>query len=644
MASSSHSVVTESVISFLQNVPPFEFLPSAELATVARTMSLEYFPKDSTILSAGNPASEALYIVQKGAVKLAIRTQVGKELIIDMRSEGEFFGLLSFLGRDIARLDVTAVEDTLCYAISSQDMQKLMSRHRDVSDYLLRTSVTRYVDRSLNELRSQTNLMGSSERLLYALSVRDVAKVSPLLCPGDTSIRDVAKLMSQRRSSSVFVIDENKNAVGIVTDRDLAEKVVARGMSPDLPVTKLMTSPVIAVDEGDPVFNVLLTMLGRNIHHVLVTSGGFPKGILTSHDLMLLQGKSPLNVVEHIDQQQTLEGLANAHKRVSDLLPLLLREGAKASHVTRVIAEMNDRLLARILNLAEEKLGPPPVSYCWVVLGSEGRREQTFKTDQDNAIIYADVEPTNKDSVSAYFADFASFIESALQACGYPPCPGNYMATNSRWRQPLSTWQGYFDQWISGAETHDTEDALIFFDMRPIAGDLSLFRSLSAHVQPRVKEAAFFKSILAYISTQHKPPLGFFRTFVLERSGEHKSTLDVKLYGTGPIVNAARLFAIDVGVEASNTAERLRAIKALAYADPPLIDDLCEAFEFLTMLRIEHQLRQVREAKSPDNYIAPDTLTTLQKSLLKESFHSIARAQSFIEDRFRSAVWAQLGR
>jgi CBS domain-containing protein len=603
-------------------------------------MTLEFFPKDTVIISAGHPASESLYVVHKGGVKLALRSQVGKQLVLDMRSEGEIFGLLSLMSRDLARLDVTAIEDTLCYRIPAEHIQRLISSNADVANYLLRTSVTRYMDRSLQELRTQTGLMGDTERLLYSLSVSDVPGAPALVCKQDTTIREAAQMLASSKATCVFVVDAAGAAVGIVTDRDFAEKVVAQALSLELRVNDIMSKPVVAVEASDRLFMALLAMVSRNIHHVLVTQQGRPVGVLTAHDLMVLQGKSPLNVVRFVESQTKLQDLAAAQTRINGLLPLLLREGAKASHVTRVVAEINDRLIVKILQFAEAKLGPAPVPYCWVVLGSEGRREQTFKTDQDNALIFAD---SADDAARDYFTQLAAFVQGALSTCGYPPCPGNYMASNPRWRQPLAQWINYFREWTSGAALHDTEDALLFFDMRPVAGDFSLFQTLSSSTGEFLKDAGMFKSVLAAISTTHKPPLGFFRNLVLERTGEHKNQLDLKLFGTGPIVNAARIFAIDAGVTLTNTADRLTALPA-PERDPAIFQDLQEAFEFFTLLRLERQLHQVRDGEVLSNHIAPDSLTQLQRSLLKESFRTAVRAQALIEERFRTAIWYQLGR
>ncbi len=482
-------------------------------------MTLEYFPKDDTIISAGHPASEVLYIVHKGAVQLTLRTRVGKQLAFDLRGEGEIFGLLSLMGRDIARFDVIAVEDALCYSIPGTVIQKIASRYSEFSEYLVRISITRYLDRSLKELKDQTNLMGDTERLLYSLAVKDVVSAPVVVCTRETSIREAARLVSNARATCLAVVDPGGYAVGVVTDRDFTRRVLARGISLDLPVTSIMSTPVVSVESTARLFQALLAMISKDIQHVVITEERLPKAVLSSHDLMLLQGKSPLTVSRHLKDQKSVEGLADAQKKIMELLPLLLREGARMSHITRVVSEINDGLMTKILEFAEAELGPPPLPYCWVVLGSKGRREQTFKTDQDNALIYADPEEGNAGTAQEYFEHLALYVRNALASCGYPPCPGDYMASNPRWRQPLSAWKRYFQAWIAQADLHSVEDALIFFDMRPVGGDVALFQALAAFIHENLKNASFFKSVFAKISIDRRPPIGFFRTFVVDRSG-----------------------------------------------------------------------------------------------------------------------------
>ncbi len=636
------SLLTGVVVRFLKTVAPFHFLPEFELEAVARKVSLEYFPKDTVILAAGGKSSELLYVVHKGGVRLTAPTDAVEPAVLDLRGEGEIFGLLSLLGGDHARLDVTAIEDTLCYSIPAEEVRRLISAYSDFSAYLLRTSVTRYVDSSLSEVRARTRLLDQGELLLYSVPVSEAAMRAAVVCTAQASVQQAAQRMTAGGATCIFVLDDNR-PVGIVTEKDFAEKVVARNLSTDAPVTLIMSSPVISVDTQGRVFEVLILMLGHDIHHVLVTSGNEVKGVITYHDLMLLQSKSPLSIARHLEQQKTLDDLVVAHPAVNRVIPLLLREGARASHITRVLSEINDRVAARILELAETHVGPPPVPYCWTTFGSEGRREQTFKTDQDNGLIYADDVDENPLLVQQYFAELARFGIDALLRCGYPRCTGDYMATNPRWRQPLTQWRSYYDAWIAEPTLRSTESALILLDIRAVAGSKPIVAQMREYVHAQAAHAGFFKSILAYLSLQQKPPLGFFHNIVVERGGEHKDELDLKMFGTLPIVNAARLFALDAGIEHTSTFDRIQALEQSDFLQQAALwRDLTESFEFLMMVRLQRQLAQMEANQPLSNHVDPASLSNLQKQMLKEVFHTIARVQALVDSRFRSAVWSQL--
>ena len=638
-----NSPVTDAVVVFLKRIPMFQALPREELHAITGAMSLEYFPKGQVILTAGSRASDYLYIIQKGGVKLTVSTEAGSEVILDMRAEGELFGLLSMVGGDVTRLDVKALEDTLCYTLPSDQVKNLLARHPEISAYLLRTSLTRYIDRSLSEIRERTHLLAEGERLLYSLTVEDVAQQRSVMCAPDISVQDAARRMAQSGSTCIFVEDEKGQAVGVVTDNDLTNKVIANGLPLTTPVANIMSGPVLSVECRQSVFLALLSMLSNDIHHLLVTRDGRAESVISNHDLLLLQGKSPLTVVRHIESQQTLDELVSAQVHSAELIPLLMLEGAKASHITQVIAEINDRVVSKILQLAEKEMGPPPVPYCWITLGSEGRREQTFKTDQDNGLIYSDVTGEGRGEAELYFTGLAKYAEAALVRCGFPRCEGGYMASNPRWRQPLQVWKDYFRTWITDPEKNSAGDALIFFDMRPVAGEFTLHGSLAQHVRELLSKAEFFKSIFAYVSMDHKPPMGFFRTIVVQRSGDHKHTFDLKLNGVGPITNAARMFAIDAGIESTNTFDRLLSLEAAGYGEPGLWKELQEALEFLLLFRLEHQLQQTKDGRPINDHVDPAGLSPLHRALLKESFHVSARAQSLIKSKFESWVWAQLG-
>jgi CBS domain-containing protein len=636
------SLVTQSVTGFLKDVPPFVLLPAEELRALARHVSLDFFPRGAVILKAGGDPSESLYVIHKGAVRLTLTGDSGDNVLLDVRGEGDIFGVLSLMGGDIARFDVTAMEDTLAYSIPGERVRELTQRFPEVAAWVVRTSISRYVDRALVELRTRSQPTGGGEQLLYSVTAGEIATAGPVLCGEETSIQAVAEMMRQAKAGCAIVTNGDRRAVGIVTETDLAGKVVAEARSTADPVASIMTAPVVSIRDSEPTFQAMMHMLSRNIHHVLVTHDGLPSAVLTTHDLMLLQGRSPLVLSRDIDRQTTVEGVAAAQERILALIPLLIREGAKATHIGHVIAEINDHVVHKLVKIAEEKVGPPPCPYCWITLGSEGRREQTFKTDQDNGLIHADVPDEQRPSVYEYFRVLAKTASEYMARCGYPPCHGGYTAANARWRQPVDMWRSYFSEWITDPEQHTALHGLIFFDMRPVYGDFSLFEQVRAYVNTLLASAGFFKSILAYVSILHKPPLTLLRNFIVERNGEHKDSLDVKMHGTAPIVNLARLFAVDARIQETGTVERLTALREAGYAEAAMLNDLLEAGEFLMMLQLQHQVEQARAGVAVSNYVNPESLSHLQRALLKEAFQSIARAQAFAEARFKTAVWAQL--
>ena len=308
-------------------------------------------------------------------------------------------------------------------------------------------------------------------------------------------------------------------------------------------------------------FDVLLHMMTTGIHHLAVERRGQLIGVVTSHDIMLLQGHSPYYLFKEIRGQQKISGLYELAKKIPEVIRGLIKEGAKAGNITQMIAILNDHILERMLTLLEEELGPPPVAYCWLLMGSEGRREQTFKTDQDNAILYAD--PKNdkeKKTAESYFKTFAEKAIGHLVNCGYPLCPGEIMATNPKWYQPLSVWKRYFTRWITLPDPQELLHATIFFDFRSGFGEHSLARELRQHLNSEATKQDIFLFHLARQCLSTPIPLSFFKNFIVDKDGEHKHRLDIKQKGLTPFVNFARVLSLKHGISETNTLARLKAL------------------------------------------------------------------------------------
>lgn len=634
------NMIMEDVVAFLKKVPPFQFLDDADIQAVARNLSLEFYPKDMVVLKQDGPPSDALRIIKKGGVKVSMVSEDGGEVVIDYRCEGDTFGFLSLVGKDRVRSNITAVEDTICYLLGKEMLLKLLDSHLSFTEYFLKSHITKYIDRTYSEMQDKSMFYGGSDRLLFTTRVEDMAIKGVVSTREETPIREAAQIMSENRISSLVIMDRNDLPSGIVTDRDLREKVVAKGRNAQEPVKNIMSTTLIRVDARDYCFEVVLKMLKYNIHHILVIRDGKLTGVVTNHDLMMLQGTSPLSLTKDIESQQTIEGLIPVSKKINNIVGLLLKEGAKANNITKVITEINDRLVRKVVEFAERKLGKPPLAYSWVVFGSEGRKEQTFKTDQDNAIIYADPETeAAAEAARLYFTAFAEYMRDSLLQCGFPPCPANYMAANPQWRQPLKTWKKYFSTWIATPTPDAVLNSVTFFDFRSMAGDSTLAEQLRDYLNSQLKDQKVFLGFLANMAIKNTPPIGFFKSFVVEKDGEHKDELNLKVKGIAPLVDIMRLFALEKGIRETSTLERIETLRSRHTIVEEYADDLEQAFEFITLLRIHHQYAQISSGQEPDNFINPNKLSNLEKRSIKEAFQLISTVQDMIIERYKSLIW-----
>jgi CBS domain-containing protein len=453
----------------------------------------------------------------------------------------------------------------------------------------------------------------------------------------DTTIQQAAKTMAGFRIGSLLIHEpgNEEEIVGVITDRDLRNKVLAHGLDYNQPVSAIMSSPVATVLSQSVCFDALLRMMSTGIHHLAVERKGRIIGVVTSHDIMLLQGNSPYSLFKEIGKQREIRGLYPLSQKIPEMIRNLIKEGAKAGNIARMISILNDHILDRLLTLLENEMGVPPVDYCWLLMGSEGRREQTFKTDQDNAIIYADpVDEDQRRRAEAYFAEFARRAIDHLVNCGYPLCPGEIMATNPKWCQPVSVWKQYFSRWVATPDPQELLLVTIFFDFRPGFGKFSLAGELREHLNELTGQQELYVLHLARECMASRAPLSFFKNFIVEKDGEHKNKLDIKHQGLTPFVNFARVLALKNRIKETNTLARLKVLAKEGYISEELWVTSCEAYEMQMQLRLIHQLNQIEEGIIPDNHIDPAGLSDLEKRMLRDSFAVIERLQGVLKTIF----------
>lgn len=477
------------------------------------------------------------------------------------------------------------------------------------------------------------------------LQVRALLTRPPATCRTSDTIGAASRLMTAQRTSAVLVLDAEGQPAGIVTDSDLRQRVVAVGRAPLDSVVAIMTAPLVTISPEAFVFEALLAMTRHNIHHLPVVEGGRPIGILSGEDLVLAEAATPLQVARAIESRTSIAELAAVVPDLNRTTRHLFQQGLSGYEMGRLVSEVNDLLVRRAIALVEEELavegrGEPPVPYCWLVLGSEGRREQTLRTDQDNALVYADSSGGTERMAEQYFAILSERVIQALIQLGYPPCPGGSMASNPKWRRPVSDWRGYFADWARDPTPDNLVYSSIYFDFRPLHGEARLADALREEIRTQAKTWRSFPRYLAKVAVSLAPPLNVLGRFVLQKRDDRRG-VNVKLGGMLPLTNGLRAFAIDLGLEETNTLERLEAARRVSDCfTHEETADVRQAYETLFRVRLRHQLAQIDAGAQPDNLVDPRRLGTADQRDLKEAFRVVRRLQGKLEDRYLTQALA----
>ncbi|TSE36471.1 putative nucleotidyltransferase substrate binding domain-containing protein [Tepidimonas charontis] len=466
---------------------------------------------------------------------------------------------------------------------------------------------------------------------LATLPVRALLRRAPVTVAPDTPIHTAARLMRDERVSSLLVVHENR-LIGLVTDRDLRNRVLAAGLDPQSAVVDVATTVVQTVDVGDHAFDALLLMARLNVHHVPVLDDGRVVGIITATDLQQQQSNSAVNLAGAIYAQESLEDLVQVSARIGELQRQLAAAGTPAHAAGRLVSAMTDALTSRLLQLGEARFGPPPVPYAWVAAGSQARNEQTAKSDQDNCLVLDDAyDPATH---GAYFERLARWVCDGLNACGYVYCPGEMMAMTDAWRQPLARWRAYFRQWIEEPQPKALMLTCVFFDQRFVHGERSLLDALRAEVLQRTPGQRIFLAHMVSNALTHQPPLGWLGGIHTIRSGKHEGTIDLKHSGIVPIIDLARVYALAGGLLAVSTRERLAGAAHSGEITAERTRDLIDALDFLADLRIQHQARLLAEGRAADNYLHLHELSELERRHLKDAFTVVKELQGVLERRY----------
>ena len=628
------AVEIQDIRTFIAAHEPFEHLTDSVLDNLCSNVEVSYFRAQSQILDLGDPI-DALYLIRSGAVEVTRRTG---ELYNRLES-GQIFGQLGILMNGHVRYPAKAIEDTLIYLIPAKLFLQLCEQFAEFGDFF-----------EVNEHSTikQNLLNQADDNDMTTVRVCDIIQREPVYLNADQSIHECAKHMSEQRVSSVIVFDQNTEdlqsgddenqirhsnvPVGIVTDRDLRKRVLAQALPLDTPIREIMSTDLISISYDAYLYEAMLIMMRQNVHHLPLLRRDQLKGVVALSDVVRHESQNSLMLARGIASQSSVDGLQELSQQIGPVMVRMQKEGANSHMIGTAMSVIGRAFKLRLVQLAEEQLGPPPIPYCFLALGSMAREEQLLVTDQDNALILS--PDYDEAEHGQYFKKLSEFVCDGLALCGYSYCDGGIMASNPKWRLTLQDWKKQFAQWIEQPDPHALLNASIFFDLAGVAGKTVWAEQLSRFIVNKAKNNRGFLAALARNALNRTPPLGFFKDFVLEKDGKQRYSINLKRRGSAPMVDVIRVHALAEGSLAQNSFDRLDDI-----ADSPLLpsgkkDELSDALEYISAVRIRQQALAFESGDDVTNSVEPETLSSKERRALKEAFQVLSSAQKFLRYRY----------
>ena len=631
------NTISHRVADFLKNYPPFNMLPLQVLEDISLEIHIEYLEKDQLIFQEEDLPHTHFYVVHKGAV--ALSKAPGKE-IVDLCDEGDIFGLRPLMAQENYKMTAITYEESILYAVPIGVFKPYVLKNKAIGTFLLESfaSNTRnpYAKNHRGRLYGEA-LDQADADLVPLLDVQQVRRSKNIICcEPHTPIKDIAQTMRTHKIGAVLVLDK-KLPLGIITDKDLRNKIATGDFSVQDEASKIMSSPVITYPESLSVTQAQMGMMASSVSHLCITKDGTPHteaiGMVSKHDIMLSVGNNPSVLIKAIQRAKKTKDLKRIRLGIMKLLKGYLQQGIPMTLTTKIISELNNACTRQIIALSLKKMSsPPPCPFVWLAIGSQGRNEQLLHTDQDNAIIFEQQKDAFGHNNQSYFMSLAKKINKGLLKIGYDYCPAEMMASNPKWCLSIEEWEQHVKQWISNPGKNEILLSSIFFDFSPVYGDSSLTDRLTKTIFKSLEKHPIFTTHLAAGALQSPPPSGFFRSFLVEQNGQNKDNFDLKRRTLMPLTDAARVLTLSKHIRGiNNTAERFEKLADLE----PNNQELYMACSYAIKALLKFRTKQGILHNDSGRYIDLKSLSKEERLKLKRTFKTIKEIQELINIRFK---------
>lgn len=626
----------------LRDTEPFNLLPDEFFDELNQAAKIKKFPPHTHIFNQHDPPTGFLYVVKSGLVEIVALTPGGTEMVVDFRQEGSFFGGTPVFTNESYTAGARTVKETECFLIPAELLIQATQNHPHLTKYFTRAIFSRV--RSLySDIVTEHGQKSLHQMEAYPFQKRlsEIMSSPVETCRSTTTVKEIAKQMAARGIGAVLVSDQEGHIEGIITERDLVSKVIASELIDcrEVKAADVMTANPHSMTPETYMYEATSFMMSHKIKHMPVLKDDEIVGIVSLQDLMRFRSQKSMLLVGKIKEAATLEDLSQARGEMVKVARVLMSESRSPFETMEILSYIHHCIMKRgydlvLEQLRLEKVEIPDIRFCFIIMGSGGRREMLLGPDQDNGFIYENHPDEDCEKIESFFDLFGERLVEAYEDIGYPRCNGGVMGSNSFWRGRLKDWHARVYDWIHTPIPKKVMYSTIFFDFMPLSGDATLCQDLRDIVYKQIREYPLFLFHMMEQDFKHKVPLGLLNRFTVEKSDEHKGMLSLKQAGSVFIVDCIRMYLLENQLDGVTTIERLERLVEAGVFNADSAEHIKAAFEAFIFLRLRNEIELIARGKFPSHYLDPYALTKNEQDLLKEAFRAASKLQDSARRHF----------